>query len=1026
VTGISGDDLTTTGIPIGFTFSFCGVNYTTVSACSNGWLSFANTTATTYINTLANVGGLAPCVMPLWDDLHGTPGAASYQTTGTAPNRVFTFEWKDWRYYPLGAGTPEFSMQVKLFETSNVIHFIYSQLPVGLSVTPSSTICIAKNGTDYLSLASATATPIASSTTFTETINTFPPTGQIYIWTPPAPCFGTPNAGNAVFNPGCPGNVILTNYSIATQLTFQWESKTNCLGATWQAIPGANNYYYNLPAVTIPTEFRAIVTCTNGGLSSTSTPVTVNFVAPCYCPSVAGSTSYDDILNVSVGNWSNQSTCGSVAPGPGSIQNRYSNYTTLPPVRLLKGTSYPVSVVTGNCGSSALSYGIAIFVDVNRNGTYDLPTELLYSSAMSTSPLSVSGTIAIPTTALSGVTGMRVVQGYNVNGASIDPCLSYTYGETEDYLVDIQYAPAVTGGGTYCSGETVTLTATATGVTNPQYLWVKPGNVYDTNSTIVLSPAQVNQSGNYVIYLLTASCNGNIPDTIGGRVVNVTINQTPPAPSVASLIVYCQNEPFDSIVVYGQNLKWYTVPTGGTATTAKPFINTAQLGTITYYVSQTNMGCEGPRAPVTINVVPKPAPPQVVTPVRYCQGDTPAPLQAWGQNIRWYSVPSGGVGTSIIPTPTTNAQGTFTWYVTQTVAGCESKRTPVVVSVSYIPNALITASRPYLCQFDTLTLTYFGNATTTADYIWTLPNGASIVSGSGQGPLVIRFDSSGNQTVKLTVDNGGCVGPQAKVDIFVKASPRFALDIQPDACKGDLVNVAVSYSTAGIDSYDWTDFAGGEVVYGALTKGPYGIRWNTPGEKIFTVIATDDICKSLPVEDMITIHDLPDATISVNTNNICSGDSILFSAPYDATNTYQWLPHQFFDQTNSSQKWGTVDFTRYVTLKVTSDYNCKSSDSVLITAKPCCQIYFPNAFSPNGDGKNDLFRPLTDGHHEVTSLRVQNRWGQTVFETADEKVGWDGTLNGVPQDIGTYFYYIKYKCSDNKFYEDKGELMLVR
>jgi gliding motility-associated-like protein len=191
-------------------------------------------------------------------------------------------------------------------------------------------------------------------------------------------------------------------------------------------------------------------------------------------------------------------------------------------------------------------------------------------------------------------------------------------------------------------------------------------------------------------------------------------------------------------------------------------------------------------------------------------------------------------------------------------------------------------------------------------------------------------------------------------------------------------------------------------------------------------VATDDICKSQEVKDTINIHELPDATISVNSNNICSGDSILFSAPYDPGNTYQWLPYQFFETSNSSENWGRVNTTGYIMLNVTSSYNCKATDSILITTKPCCQIYFPNAFSPNSDGKNDLFKAITDGHHEITSLRIQNRWGQTVFETADEKVGWDGTLSGKPQDIGTYFYYVKYKCSDGEYYEDKGELLLVR
>ena len=59
-------------------------------------------------------------------------------------------------------------------------------------------------------------------------------------------------------------------------------------------------------------------------------------------------------------------------------------------------------------------------------------------------------------------------------------------------------------------------------------------------------------------------------------------------------------------------------------------------------------------------------------------------------------------------------------------------------------------------------------------------------------------------------------------------------------------------------------------------------------------------------------------------------------------------------------------------------------------------------------------------------FRVQNRWGQTVYESRNERAGWDGSYGGKPQDMGTYFYYVKYKCSDGNFYEDKGELVLVR
>jgi gliding motility-associated-like protein len=517
-----------------------------------------------------------------------------------------------------------------------------------------------------------------------------------------------------------------------------------------------------------------------------------------------------------------------------------------------------------------------------------------------------------------------------------------------------------------------------------------------------------------------------IPDTVAKKVVSIYVNPRPVKPIVSPIITYCQGDPFDSIAIHGQNLKWYTVPTGGIPSLFPPVINTNVFVSATYYVSQTVNNCEGPRAAVTINVVPKAPPPTVESPVGYCQGDVASPLSALGQNIRWYSVPTGGVGSPVVPVPTTNAQGTFTWYATQTISGCESDRVPVVVTISYKPNALIVTPREYVCQYDTMTLRYFGNALPNANYNWTLPDGATVLSGVGQGPLLVRFDSSGIKRVSLSVDNAGCVGPTATVDVVVRMAPVFSLDMQEDACQGEIVNIAVVNYTTGIDTFKWNGFAGGEEVYGSPTAGPYGIRWNTPGVKVLDVQAIDEVCKSLAFSDTIDVHELPDATITVNRENICSGDTLEFRGPYEFGNSYRWEPRQFFGPSHSDIDSGIVDYTRYVSLHVTNRFNCTASDSVLITAKPCCEIYFPNAFTPNNDGRNDRFRAITVGSHQITAFQVQNRWGQVVFNTGDELTGWDGNFNGKPQDMGTYFYYIKYKCSDGNFYEEKGEVMLVR
>ena len=264
------------------------------------------------------------------------------------------------------------------------------------------------------------------------------------------------------------------------------------------------------------------------------------------------------------------------------------------------------------------------------------------------------------------------------------------------------------------------------------------------------------------------------------------------------------------------------------------------------------------------------------------------------------------------------------------------------------------------------------------------------------------------------------------MNIPVRLSPKFTLSLQEEACKGEIVNLAVDYSTTGIDKYEWYGFAGGEEVYGSPTKGPYGIRWNSPGVKIIEVLATDEDCKSLPFTDTINIHDLPDARITINTNNVCTGDKIEFQAAFEEGSSYLWEPAQFFGASHSYRDSGVVHFGTHVRLSVTNRFNCRATDSVLVDARPCCDVYFPSAFTPNNDGRNDVFRPITTGTHEISAFRVQNRWGQTVFTTGNEQQGWDGSFNGKPQDIGTYFFFMKYKCSNGEFYEKKGEVMLVR
>jgi gliding motility-associated-like protein len=89
-------------------------------------------------------------------------------------------------------------------------------------------------------------------------------------------------------------------------------------------------------------------------------------------------------------------------------------------------------------------------------------------------------------------------------------------------------------------------------------------------------------------------------------------------------------------------------------------------------------------------------------------------------------------------------------------------------------------------------------------------------------------------------------------------------------------------------------------------------------------------------------------------------------------------------------------------------------------------IFMPSAFTPNGDGKNDVFRPVLAGISSLDYFRVFNRWGQLVYATVRNGEGWDGTIGGKPQETGTFVYMVQGKDYTGKVHFKKGTFILVR
>ncbi|RYZ49267.1 MAG: T9SS type B sorting domain-containing protein, partial [Sphingobacteriales bacterium] len=111
-----------------------------------------------------------------------------------------------------------------------------------------------------------------------------------------------------------------------------------------------------------------------------------------------------------------------------------------------------------------------------------------------------------------------------------------------------------------------------------------------------------------------------------------------------------------------------------------------------------------------------------------------------------------------------------------------------------------------------------------------------------------------------------------------------------------------------------------------------------------------------------------------------------------------------------------------------TDANGCTDTAMVILDYDCCNVFIPSAFTPNGDGRNDEFRLSWKGNLKMIQLLVFNRYGQKVFSTYNLEEGWDGVFNGQPQDLGTYYYYVRVLCGKNSPKEKmfKGDVTLIR
>ncbi len=146
--------------------------------------------------------------------------------------------------------------------------------------------------------------------------------------------------------------------------------------------------------------------------------------------------------------------------------------------------------------------------------------------------------------------------------------------------------------------------------------------------------------------------------------------------------------------------------------------------------------------------------------------------------------------------------------------------------------------------------------------------------------------------------------------------------------------------------------------------------------------------------------------------------------PYTVTG---WGPPELFGDQQAPEQAIYADTTRRYTVRARSGKGCMDTASVLVKTK--VRVFLPTAFSPNGDGLNDVFRPAARGGGlSIRTFRIFDRWGRVVWETARSAgtKGWDGMTGGSPAEMGVYFYTIDVETDSGEKIEQTGSVTLVR
>ncbi|MES2779873.1 MAG: PKD domain-containing protein, partial [Bacteroidota bacterium] len=376
-----------------------------------------------------------------------------------------------------------------------------------------------------------------------------------------------------------------------------------------------------------------------------------------------------------------------------------------------------------------------------------------------------------------------------------------------------------------------------------------------------------------------------------------------------------------------------------------------------------------------------------------------------GANYQWS--PASSLSSASLSNPIAKPISNTTYYVTATdINGCIGQDSVIVYVLDPVLDVILDESKN-VCLNDTVYVNVISQGA--SNYVWTPTQ--FLLNANSYSP---EFFPPISTVYTLSISNY-CYSKSDSVRIIVLSLPVLSFNHLDSVCYGDSVQLSVT----GAQTYQW-DF---DSSLSAFTI-PNPVA--SPRISAFYYVNATDVngCKN---RDSTLVYVLPLPIVNAGNDTLIWRDTHAVLNGFTDASKYFWAPSSYLEDPLSLQTKAEITKSQSYVLFAENDLGCKNSDTVFITVEVNTFLLLPTAFSPNGDGVNDIFRIARYLNiDKLKDFSVYNRWGEMVFYTTNINDGWDGVYKSVEQELGVYVWQVVAQTKDFEEVVRKGNVTLLR